>query len=239
MKFNKILSLVVSTCLITSPLMAGRTPEPLTDAYNWKGIPAKEKRKDWCENTGGALSKRAEELAQEYKQAESLFAPYTRRGDERVRTIANAVCDFLEERAQRASSAAMYFQGYGEEGPTESMRDTAAKMNTPLLTFGRHTDLTRKVAETKAEIEKCQTTLKVQPKENEKSTARLAVLQKEAEEMRPALAKATQITGERRKACETTELSLTKASEKLQEAQENLNGLTSEKVEREAELFPL
>ena len=157
MKFNKIFSLVVSTCLITSPLMAGRTPEPLSDAYNWKGVPAKEARKDWHKKTHGALSKRAEELVQEYKQAESLFAPYTRRGDKRVRTIANAVCDFLEERASRAQYSTELFDGYREEGPTESIRDNAAKMKTPLPTFGRHTDLMRKVAETKAEIEKLQT----------------------------------------------------------------------------------
>jgi len=236
MKFNKILSLVVSTCLITSPLMAGRTPEPLTDAYNWKGVPAKEKREEWHKNTGGALSKRAEELAQEYKQAESLFAPYTRRGDKRVRTIANAVCDTLSERAQRAQYSSELFAGYGEEGPTESLRNTAAQTSTPLPTFGRHTDLTRKVAETKAEIEKCQKTLQAQPEENKKSTARLAVLQNEAEQMRPALAKATQTTREKKEALETTGGSLTKASEKLQEAQENLNGLTSEKVDQEAEL---
>ena len=161
MKF-KFASLLLSSTLSIS--FASASSIKLSDAYN--GLVPEEfktegKLKGYQDTVIGLYEQKLHYLLSMQEQIERFYAPYSRKGGELQRVMANAVCDFIEAKAEKVNLIKMLYEGH--KGQDDSYLKTASQMKGQLSKVGQHAALMRTINTINLEIERVQTSIEGQP----------------------------------------------------------------------------
>jgi predicted nucleic acid-binding Zn-ribbon protein len=162
MKF-KFPSLVLSALLSTS--IATASSIKLSDAYN--GLVPEDIKKDagklkaYREQVVTQFNQKLHNLMSMQDQLERFYAPYSRKGGEHERVMANAVCDFVEAKVKKVGFVKDLYEGH--LGEIKDYLETANKMKGQPHKVGQHAAFLRKIKEINLEIENAQKSIKSQP----------------------------------------------------------------------------
>lgn len=179
MKRTSLTTLILSSFLTTSTVFAS---DVLSDASN--GLIPEDIKKDgaklqkWQDDNMEKLTARAELHGLIYDQVERLFAPFSRKGSNQTRAIANAVCDYLEQRANKSQYLAELFDGH--RGLNVKVQAAEKMSDGGLPQTGRHVALIRAISTMTDELKTIKTKLEAQPKLIEEWTTEITRLKKES-----------------------------------------------------------
>lgn len=162
MKFN-FASLLLSSTLSIS--LASASSIKLSDAYH--GLVPEEismdkgKLKGYQEKVISKFEQKLHHLLSMQEQIERFYAPYSRKGGEHQRVMANAVCDFVEAKIKKVNLIKILYEGH--LGEAKDYLGMAAQMQGQPPSVGHHAALMRKIKDINLEIENVQTSIKSQP----------------------------------------------------------------------------